>query len=233
MICPSCFDRSWSKAFILSSNSPRYLAPAINDPMSSESIRFPRTPSGTSPFTMRCARPSTMAVLPTPGSPISTGLFFVRRCSICTVRRISSSLPMTGSSFPCSARSVRSIVNLCRAPRTSSASASFTFSPERSVLTQFSSVSRVVPPRRRNSAIVPPASNTARSNISLERKPSPRACANLSVRLRTRTNSSESWTSPALSETWGYRSTQSPSSLRNASVSVPALANNCRTPPSC
>ena len=31
------------------------------------------------PLTMRWARPSTMAVLPTPGSPISTGLFFVRR----------------------------------------------------------------------------------------------------------------------------------------------------------
>ena len=28
---------------------------------------------------MRCARPSTTAVLPTPGSPMSTGLFFVRR----------------------------------------------------------------------------------------------------------------------------------------------------------
>ena len=37
------------------------------------------SPSGTSPRTMRCASPSTMAVLPTPGSPISTGLFFVRR----------------------------------------------------------------------------------------------------------------------------------------------------------
>jgi len=35
--------------------------------------------SGTSPATMRCASPSTMAVLPTPGSPISTGLFLVRR----------------------------------------------------------------------------------------------------------------------------------------------------------
>ena len=38
--------------------------------------------SGTSPLTMRCARPSTIAVLPTPGSPISTGLFLVRRCRI-------------------------------------------------------------------------------------------------------------------------------------------------------
>ncbi len=35
--------------------------------------------SGTSPLAMRWARPSTMAVLPTPGSPISTGLFLVRR----------------------------------------------------------------------------------------------------------------------------------------------------------
>jgi len=32
-------------------------------------------PSGTSPRRMRWARPSTMAVLPTPGSPIRTGLF--------------------------------------------------------------------------------------------------------------------------------------------------------------
>ena len=36
---------------------------------------------GTSPATMRCANPSTMAVLPTPGSPINTGLFFLRRAS--------------------------------------------------------------------------------------------------------------------------------------------------------
>ena len=56
--------------------------------------------SGTSPSTMRRARPSTMAVLPTPGSPISTGLFFVRRDSTWITRRISSSRPMTGSSLP-------------------------------------------------------------------------------------------------------------------------------------
>jgi hypothetical protein len=33
--------------------------------------------SGTSPFTIRCAMPSAIAVLPTPGSPTSMGLFFV------------------------------------------------------------------------------------------------------------------------------------------------------------
>ena len=56
--------------------------------------------SGTSPSTMRRARPSTIAVLPTPGSPMSTGLFFVRRDSTWMTRRISSSRPMTGSILP-------------------------------------------------------------------------------------------------------------------------------------
>ena len=65
-------------------------------------------PSGTSPRMMRAASPSTMAVLPTPGSPISTGLFFVRRESTWITRRISSSRPMTGSSLPLRASAVRS-----------------------------------------------------------------------------------------------------------------------------
>src|SRR5574344_1790301 len=38
--------------------------------------------SGTSPRTMRSAKPSTIAVLPVPGSPIRIGLFFVRLLSI-------------------------------------------------------------------------------------------------------------------------------------------------------
>ena len=77
--------------------------------MSSDSTRLFLSVSGTSPLTMRCARPSTIAVLPTPGSPISTGLFLVRRCRIWMVRRISSSRPITGSSLPWRARSVRSM----------------------------------------------------------------------------------------------------------------------------
>ena len=64
---------------------------------------------GTSPATMRWARPSTIAVLPTPGSPMSTGLFLVRRESTCTTRRISVSRPITGSSLPLRAASVRSV----------------------------------------------------------------------------------------------------------------------------
>ena len=63
--------------------------------------------SGTSLLTMRWARPSTMAVLPTPGSPMSTGLFLVRRERTCMIRSISFSRPMTGSSLPSRASWVR------------------------------------------------------------------------------------------------------------------------------
>ena len=56
---------------------------------------------------MACDRPSTTAVLPTPGSPISTGLFLVRRDSTCMTRSISFSRPMTGSSLPSRASCVR------------------------------------------------------------------------------------------------------------------------------
>ncbi len=76
--------------------------------MFSSKIRFSFSPSGTSPRTMRCARPSTIAVFPTPGSPMSTGLFFVRRERTWMTRRISSSRPMTGSILFLRARSVMS-----------------------------------------------------------------------------------------------------------------------------
>jgi len=64
-------------ALSLSSNSPLYFAPAKREPISSEKIFLSLRPFGTSPLTILCARPSTAAVLPTPGSPIKTGLFFV------------------------------------------------------------------------------------------------------------------------------------------------------------
>ena len=94
---------SSSTALSRSSNSPRYFAPATIAARSSESSRRPLSESGTSPATTRWARPSTTAVLPTPGSPIRTGLFLVRRESTWITRRISASRPMTGSSLPSSA----------------------------------------------------------------------------------------------------------------------------------
>ncbi len=108
MTWPSASVISLSTALSRSSNSPRYLAPATMPPRSRLMRRLSFRLSGTSPSTMRRASPSTMAVLPTPGSPMSTGLFLVRRLSTWMVRRISSSRPMTGSSFPWRASAVRS-----------------------------------------------------------------------------------------------------------------------------
>jgi hypothetical protein len=75
---------------------------------SSAITRLPDRISGTSLLAIFCESPSTMAVLPTPASPISTGLFLVRRDRIWITRRISLSRPMTGSSLPSRAAWVRS-----------------------------------------------------------------------------------------------------------------------------
>ena len=109
MILPSAFLTSFNTAFSRSSNSPRYFAPATSAPISREKIVLSFRPSGTSPRTIRCARPSAIAVLPTPGSPMSTGLFFDLRDRIRITLRISESRPITGSSFCSLARSTRSL----------------------------------------------------------------------------------------------------------------------------
>ncbi|KAM3721369.1 Thioredoxin [Dirofilaria immitis] len=70
---------------------------AINAPRSKAKTFVSRKPSGTSFITILFASPSTIAVFPTPGSPISTGLFFVRLSDTCIVLLISSSRPITGS----------------------------------------------------------------------------------------------------------------------------------------
>jgi len=62
-----------------SSNWPRYFVPATTSDRSSAMMRLLVRNGGTLPSTIRWASPSTMAVLPTPGSPMSTGLFLVRR----------------------------------------------------------------------------------------------------------------------------------------------------------
>mmetsp|Transcript_30329 Transcript_30329/g.75349 ORF Transcript_30329/g.75349 Transcript_30329/m.75349 type:complete len:292 (-) Transcript_30329:199-1074(-) len=92
-----------------SSNSPGIWQPAPTAPRSSSRSRALRSGAGTSPEMMRWARPSTMAVLPTPDWPSSTGLFLVRRLRMWMRRRISSSRPTRGSNSPCLASSVTSV----------------------------------------------------------------------------------------------------------------------------
>ena len=111
---PSLSTTSFTTPLRRSSNSPWYLAPAISAPRSREYIFLLLRFSGTSPSTIFCAMPSEIAVFPTPGSPTRIGLFFVLLLRICRTLLISSSLPITGSSFPCAALSFRFTANLLR-----------------------------------------------------------------------------------------------------------------------
>ncbi len=77
IIWPSDFSTSLMTALSLSSNSPRYFAPANKDPISRFKTNLFFRASGTSPSIIFLAKPSTMAVFPVPGSPTRTGLFFV------------------------------------------------------------------------------------------------------------------------------------------------------------
>ena len=108
-ISPFEASTSFNTAFKRSSNSPLNFAPATNAPKSRDINLTSLRLSGTSPLIIRWANPSTIAVLPTPGSPISTGLFFVRLFNTWIILLTSSSLPITGSSFPFLAKSVRSV----------------------------------------------------------------------------------------------------------------------------
>ncbi|KAG1534996.1 hypothetical protein G6F50_015420 [Rhizopus delemar] len=83
--------------------------------MSSEKTWAACRISGTSPRVMRHARPSAMAVLPTPASPTSSGLFLRRRHSTWMVRSISSARPTSGSMRPARACSLRLLANSVRA----------------------------------------------------------------------------------------------------------------------
>ena len=87
MVCSSSINRMMFPArrtspricFSFSSNSPRYLVPATMADRSSAYTRLPSRCWGAVPSEIARASPSTTAVLPTPGSPISAGLFLVRR----------------------------------------------------------------------------------------------------------------------------------------------------------
>ena len=101
------FFTSFMAFFRRSSKSPRYLEPATMLARSSENTILFLSRSGTWLFTMACASPSTTADLPTPGSPMSTGLFLVRRESTWIILSISFLRPMTGSILPSRAFCVR------------------------------------------------------------------------------------------------------------------------------
>ena len=108
------FSSSAIIAFILSSNWPRYFVPATKAAKSSITTRRLKRTRDTFRWTIRRARPSTMAVLPTPGSPMRIGLFFLRLLRIWETRSISVSRPTMGSSLSLMAISVTSLPKLSK-----------------------------------------------------------------------------------------------------------------------
>ena len=226
---PAAFSISVSSAFSRSSNSPRYFAPASSAGRSSASTCLPCSDSGTSPVAIRCAIPSTIAVLPTPGSPISTGLFLVRRCSTWIARRISSSRPITGSSLPRRARSVRSRVYFLSASRWPSASAESTFWPPRTASIAPSRALRVKPQSFTSAATGSLLSVTASRNISLAMNWSPRLLASFSVACSRLPRSRPACTcSPPC--TWGSLPSSASSALCSFWVLTPARVSKALGP---
>ena len=183
MIPPSESVTSFITALSLSSNSPRNLAPAIKRPMSSDITRTPWSERGTSPCTILRASPSEMAVLPTPGSPMSTGLFLLLLERIWMVLRISSSRPMTGSSLPALASAVRSRAYLLRDSYLPSAPWSVTVVPPLSLMTAFLRASSLRPSSAMSALPTRSSLQMAMTRCSTATKSSPMAA------LRTRASS--------------------------------------------
>ena len=157
-----------------SSNSPRYLAPATMEARSRAIRVLPRRLSGTSLATIRWARPSTTAVLPTPGSPMMTGLFLVRRLSTWMMRRISASRPITGSSLPERAIAVRSVPYFSSAWKVFSGSAESTLRSPRMPGRAASRASWEAPASRISlpTASLPDASPSSRCSVETKVSPS-------------------------------------------------------------
>ena len=108
------FDNSFKIALIRSSNCPRYFVPATIEAISKLITRLSNNTRETLRWIMRKANPSTMADLPTPGSPINTGLFFFLRLNIWAKRSISFSRPTIGSRRFSAAARVISVPKLSR-----------------------------------------------------------------------------------------------------------------------
>ena len=226
MVCSSSMNRMISPAeravssmtaLRRSSNSPRYLAPARRLPMSSWTMRLFCSPSGTSLLMMRCASPSAMAVLPTPGSPMRTGLFLVRRSRIWTARLISSSLPMTGSSLPSRARWVRSMPYFSSDSKVPSALRLSTCWPPRMV----TAASLRAAAAGSASSCLPATSRRATRSVSAATKASCHSKARASARVKTLPSSAlMNWASEP--DTTGSLARPASTAPRAATGSAPA-----------
>ncbi len=106
-----------------------------------------------------------------------TGLFFVRRESTCTTRRISWSRPMTGSSLPSRAAAVKSVPNFSSALYVPSGSGVVTRCPPLTFSNASSSRCAEAPCRSSSSPVWPPLAARPISRCSVETYSSPRSRA--------------------------------------------------------
>ena len=231
IILPSLFLTSLRTAFKRSSNSPRNFAPATSAPRSSEYNLRSRSPCGTSPCAIRCAKPSAIAVLPTPASPISTGLFLVLRESICMQLRISSSRPITGSSFCLRASSTRSVAYLLRESNVASGLSLVTRTLPRAFAMDFIKLSLVAPYWLSKLATDLPLSKIANITCSTDTYSSFMSSAIFSASLSTALASLDKYTCPP-PDCLGKRSIWRDTSASNAAVSTWVLASTETTKPS-
>ena len=234
MIWPSLPLISSRTAFSRSSNSPRYFAPATIAPRSRAMRLLPCNDVGTSPSTMRRASPSTTAVLPTPGSPMRTGLFLVRRESTWMVRRTSSSRPMTGSIFPSRARAVRSMPNFSSAWKVCSGSLLVTRALPFTCSSASMSAAGVAPCwASRSLTPGPPSFASAMRRCSVLTNSSPRSFANVSAALMTLYDAWLSWGAATLepdadgsdaraARTWCVRPATSTPTADSSAVAMPS-----------
>ena len=106
------FSNSRISALILSSNWPLYLVPATIPAKSRLTMRLLNKRGEVRFLAINCANPSTIALFPTPGSPMRMGLFFFLLPRISTTLFISFSRPTMGSNFPSVAALLKSIPKL-------------------------------------------------------------------------------------------------------------------------
>ena len=134
-----------------------------------------------------------MAVLPTPGSPTRTGLFFVLRERMRVTARISASRPITGSSLPAFARATRSVPYFLSASYFSSGVSLVTCWLPRTDLSAARTALSVTPARRSASATpdVFASATIARRTCSTLTYSSPMRRAVSSAAARTRESSCE------------------------------------------
>ena len=188
---------------------------------------------GTSPLTMRCASPSTMAVLPTPGSPISTGLFLVLPLQdldgaadlvVATDHRVElAAAGALGQVHRVFAQGLAALLGIGVVDRLATTH----------LLDGLLDLGLGGPHGLEQLAQFAPILQRRHGKQLAEMYWSPRCWASLSVTLRRRERSCETCTSPGVPSTLGRRSSSAESSVLSFGTFTPALPSSGRKVPPC